>query len=116
MEKALENRSRSIEIANTIRQQLMGLGKIKVWSWGANSWKAISDGLSFKVQGFKFRGIVTITLMGNDTYTIRLIKRNKLVEEFTNVYFDEMVDLIDYQVEFTDEDYEKDVNSALYKF
>lgn len=114
METTLENRS--IEIANTIRKQLMGLGKIKVWSWGANSWKAISNGLSFKVQGFKFKGIVNITLKGNDTYTIQLIKRNKLVEEFTNIHYDEMVDLIDYQVEYTGENYEKDVNSAVYKF
>lgn len=114
METALK--SRSIEIANTIRQQLLELGKIKVWSWGANSWKAIPNGLSFKVQGFKFLGDVSITLMSNDTYTIRLIKHQKIVKEFTNIYFDEMVDLIDGEVEYTGDNYENDVNQAVYKF
>lgn len=114
METALK--SQSIEIANTIRQQLLGLGKIKVWSWGANSWKVIPNGLSFKVQGFKFLGNVSITLMSNDTYTIQLIKQQKIVKEFTNIYFDEMVDLIDGEVEYTGDNYENDVNQAVYKF
>lgn len=114
MDTALKNRS--IEIANIIRQQLFGLGRIKVWSWGANSWKAIPNGLSFKVQGFKFNGVVTITLMGNDTYTIRLVKSQKVVKEFTDIYFDEMVDLIDREVEHTGENYDNDVNQAIYKF
>ena len=112
----IELKNRSIEIANTIRQQLLGLGQIKVWSWGANSWKAISNRLYFKVQGFKFKGVITINLMGNDTYTIRFIKGQKIVKEFTDIYFDEMVDLIDNQVEYTGDNYESDVNNAVYKF
>ena len=107
-------KSRSIEIANTIRQQLLTLGKIKVWSWGANTWKAINNGLILKVQGFKFKGEVAIILMPNDTYTIRLINRRQVVKEFTNIYFDMMVDLIDKQVEYTGENYESYVNNAIY--
>lgn len=90
--------------------------KLRSGLGGANSWKAIPNGLSFKVQGFKFLGDVSITLMSNDTYTIRLIKHQKIVKEFTNIYFDEMVDLIDGEVEYTGDNYENDVNQAVYKF
>lgn len=109
-------REQSLAIAKTIQQQLMaGNGKIKVWSWGANSWTVIPNGISFKVQGFKFKGITSIVLMPNDTYTIQFIKNKKIVAEYSNVYFDEMTTLIDEKVEYTGPNYEKDVNNAIYK-
>lgn len=104
----------SIEIAETIRRQLLGTGLIKVWSWGANTFRAIQNGLTFKVQGFKFKGNIEIILMPSDTYTIRLLKDKEIQQEFENVHFDEMVDLIDVQVELTD-NYEDDVNNAVYE-
>ena len=105
---------KSVAIAKTIQQQLLGTGKIKVWSWGANSWAAINNGLQFKVQGFIFRGVVRITLHPSDTYTIQLIKNKKVQQEFNGVHFDEMVDLIDINVEYTGDNYEKDVDNAVY--
>lgn len=106
----------SIQIANTIRQQLLTLGRTKVWSWGANSWMAVDRGLSFKVQGFLFHGQVVITLGGNDLYTIQLIKSKKVVKEYTSVFFEDMVDLIDTSVEYTGENYASDVDKAVYSF
>ena len=108
--------NQSIEIAKTIQQQLMGMGKMKVWSWGANSWASIPEGLAFKVQGFKFKGVVKIVLTPSDTYTIEFIKAKKVQKEMTDVYFDEMVDLIDGYVEYTGANYESDVKNAVYKF
>ena len=98
-------REKSLEIAKTIQQQLLATGKIKVWSWGANCWTVIPNGIQFKVQGFKFKGIVSITLQPNDTYKIELIKNKKVIQEFTDVYFDEMVNLIDEKVEYTGPNY-----------
>ncbi len=92
--------NQSLEIAKTIQSQLMGLGKIKVWSWGANSWTAIQNGLAFKVQGFKFKGIVKIVLMPSDTYTIQFIKGKSIEKEYSDIFFDEMVDTIDNYVEY----------------
>jgi hypothetical protein len=105
--------NQSIEIAKTIQSQLMSQ-KMKVWSWGSNSWTAIPDGLAFKVQGFKFKGVVKIVLMPSDTYTIEFIKANKTVKEMTEIFFDEMVDIIDNFVEFTGDNYEADVKNAKY--
>ncbi len=63
-----------LRIANTIRQQLYALGKIKVMSWGANSWIGGDNFLMFKVQGFKFKGLVKITLNPMDYYEIEFMK------------------------------------------
>ncbi len=91
-----------------------GNRKIKVWSWGANSWTVILNGIQFKVQGFKFKGIVSITLQPNDTYKVELIKNKKVIAEYTGVYFDKMTTLIDEKVEYTGINYENDVNNAVY--
>ena len=104
---------RQKEIAKTIQEQLFAFGRVKVFSWGANSWTAIKDGLVFKVQGFKFKGTIKIVLVPNDTYTIQLIKDDKIEQEFTDVYFDQMTDLIDSHVEFTGKNYNDDVNDYL---
>ena len=104
-----------MEIAKTIQQQLLGLGKIKVWSWGANSWTAIKNGLAFKVQGFKFKGVVQITLNSMDLYDIEFIKAGKVKHTANGIYFDQMVDIIDNFVEYTGADYDKRVMEAKYK-
>ena len=44
-----------------------------MWSWGFNSPKAIANGLSFKVQGFKFKGTVEVVYNeGTDLFDISL--------------------------------------------
>ena len=112
----------SMEIANTIRQQLLGLGAIKVMSWGAHAWKGGKDFLHFKVQGLKFKGYVKITLdMGRDTYIIEFFKKaditTKPVKRVEMVYFDNMVDIIDRFVEYTGDDasYKKALNEDAQK-
>jgi len=109
-----------LQIANTIKEQLMGMGAIKVMSWGANAWQGGKDFLTFKVQGFKFKGMVKITLHPCDYYIIEFFKpkstdSTQAVKKVDNVYFDEMVDIIDNYVEFTGENYEKDVTESLKK-
>ena len=80
----------SLEVANTIKSQLTygGMNKIRVMSWGANKFQyGIDEGenfgfLIFKVQGFKFKGEVKISLSYNDTYKVEFIKikRKKDIE------------------------------------
>jgi len=97
----------SLEIANTIKQQLIGLGRIKVMSWGAHAWTGTKDALLFKVQGHHFKGIVKITLTPMDVYQIEFFKGSnkaaqlgEAIKTFDDVYFDDMVDIIDKYVEY----------------
>lgn len=90
-------------ILSILRSQLMIM-----WSWGFNSPTRLPDnrGLAFKVQGFKYKGWVEVIYEeGLDTFTVILKKTGKKVED---VYFDELVNVIDALVERTD-DYEKRV-------
>lgn len=74
-----------------------------VWSWGFNSPKTITNGLSFKVQGFKFKGTVEVVYNeGSDLFDISLIKGGKTFEAVEGVYIDQLVSVIDNHVEKVD--------------
>ena len=80
-----------------------------VWSWGFHNPVAIENGLRFKVQGFKFRGVVSIVYNeGSDLFDVSFIKANKVVNTIEGVFFDMLVDTIDDYVERTP-DYEQRV-------
>lgn len=80
-----------------------------VWSWGFHQPVAIENGLQFKVQGFKFRGIVEVVYNeGRDLFDVRFLKANKVVNTIEGVFFDMLVDVIDDYVEKTT-DYDKRV-------
>lgn len=80
-----------------------------VWSWGFHQPVAIENGLQFRVQGFKFRGVVSIVYNeGSDLFDLSFIKRNKVVKTVEGVFFDSLVELIDDYVEKT-ADYEQRV-------
>lgn len=71
-----------------------------VLSWGFNSPIAITDGLRFKVQGFKFTGTVEVIYNeGMDLFEVHL--SDGRVE--TDVYADCLVYVIDGMVERTDD-------------
>lgn len=68
-------------------------------SWGFNSPIAITNGLRFKVQGFKFTGVVEVVYNeGMDLFEVHL--SDGRVE--ADVYADCLVDVIDGLVERTD--------------
>lgn len=94
-------------ILSILRMELM-----VVFSWGFHRPTALpnDEGLAFKVDGFKHRGWVfvkynegkdlfDIELRGNDMTIIRVIE---------DVYFDQLVTVIDNAVEHT-ENYEEQV-------
>ena len=86
-------------------QYIMSIFKAKlmvVWSWGVNSPMVMPNGLRFKVQGFKFRGVVEVVYNeGKDLFEVSFIKRGKVVEVVDDIYFDMLVDVIDTKVEKT---------------
>lgn len=86
-------------------QYIMSIFKAKlmvVWSWGVNSPMAMPNGLRFKVQGFKFRGVVEVVYNeGKDLFEVSFIKHGKVVEVVDDIYFDILVDVIDTKVEKT---------------
>lgn len=91
-------------IMSILRTQLM-----VVWSWGFNSPIAVKNGLRFKVQGYKFRGVVEVVYNeGKDLFDVSFIKANKVIKSVEDVYFDMLVDVIDNYVEKTS-DYKKRV-------
>ena len=70
-----------------------------VLSWGFNSPNAITNGLRFKVQGFKFTGSVEVIYNeGMDLFEVHL--SDGRVE--ADVYADCLVNVIDGLVERTD--------------
>lgn len=71
-----------------------------VFSWGFNNPIAIKNGLRFKVQGFKFKGVVEVEYNeGSDLFDVRLIRNGEVLEIVEGVYLDSLVDVIDYRVE-----------------
>ena len=68
--------------------------------WGFNSPNAITNGLRFQVQGFKFTGTVEVIYNeGMDLFEVHL--SDGCVE--ADVYADCLVDVIDGMVEHTDD-------------
>lgn len=73
-----------------------------VYSWGFHNPMALENALRFKVNGFKFRGVVEVAYHeGSDLFDISFIKTNKVVNKIDGVYFDMLVETIDDYVEKT---------------
>ena len=84
-------------IMQILKTQLM-----VVWSWGFHNARAIDNGLRFNVQGYKFCGVVEVVYNeGQDLFDVSFIKGGKVVKTIGGVYFDMLVDTIDYHVEKT---------------
>lgn len=87
----------------------MGKNKVIIWSWGFHQPVALENGIRFKVNGFKFKGIVSIVYNeGRDLFDVSFIKRNRVVNTIDGVYFDMLVETIDDFVEKTS-DYDQRV-------
>ncbi|MBO5894099.1 MAG: hypothetical protein J6Q31_07550 [Alistipes sp.] len=87
-------------ILQILRRRLM-----VVFSWGFHRPTALPDnrGLVFKVDGFKYKGMVKVIYnVGADLFEIHLDDGS--IEE--DVYADQLVDIIDSMVERCD-DYDK---------
>ena len=94
-------------ILSILRTQLM-----VVFSWGFHRPTALPDdgGLAFKVDGFKHRGWVFVKYNeGKDLFDIELHDNSlTVVRSIEDVYFDQLIAVIDNAVEHT-ENYEEQV-------
>ena len=95
--------TRIMEIAQTILEQIKYADRSALMAWGANSFCAISEttefegGVSFKVNGLKFKGWVKIGLTYKDDYSIIFINKKREVTKITEgVYYDMLVEVIDW--------------------
>lgn len=85
-----------------------------IMSWGLHNKRAITDGVRFDVQGFKFTGEVKVI------YDIPLTRFNKELtfkvvigeKVYTNIWADELIDFIDERVEKVD-NYEEAVKASM---
>ena len=89
-----------MEMANYIISILRSRAGI-VMSWGFHNAAALQNGLAFRVQGFLFTGVVKVLYdEGSDAFNVRCEKKDgSLVKERQDVYFDELVNVIDRLVE-----------------
>ena len=93
--------------------QILDTQPIIVFSWGFNTPRFITNGLRFKVQGFKFSGTIEIVYNeGTDLFDVKLIKDSNVVELVEGVYIDSLVNVIDCRVEKVDE-YKQRVEKSL---
>lgn len=94
-------------ILSILRTKLM-----VVFSWGFHRPTALPDdgGLAFKVDGFKHRGWVFVKYNeGKDLFDIELRDKSlNVVRSIEDVYFDQLIAVIDNAVEHT-ENYEEQV-------
>lgn len=81
--------------------QILKANQIWLWSWAARNFSQWNNkALWFTVSGHLHKGIVLITLAWNDTYTVTLLTTKWTVKkEITDVYFDELAQTIDINVE-----------------
>lgn len=106
-------------VAKTIQKQLFAsVNRDVVFSWGSRSWTAREfEGmatLSFRVSGFKHRGVVNISYnRGDDLYVITIAQLNgKIKKRIEGVYCDQLGEIIDRLVEkgdMSDEEYRKKI-------
>ncbi len=93
-----------LEVANTIREQLMTLTPFNtILSWGVSKFSATvykdMPALTFKVNGRLHRGTIIIALNGVDYYEVFLQSGKETTLINGEVCFDELGDVIDEHIE-----------------
>lgn len=97
-----------MEMANYI-YSILKANRVVMWSWGFHQPMAMAndEGLIFRVNGFKHTGKVKVVYhAGKDLFVVVLLDRlNNETKRIEEVYFDQLVEVIDELVERTN-DYE----------
>lgn len=98
----MENLKNSNEIARIILNQLKGIDKMALMSWGSKKFQVVENGLRFQVNTPKIsNGWVEIILnKSEDLYNINIYNnRLKKLSESKGVFFDELIYKIDSNIE-----------------
>ncbi len=101
--------TRTMEIANTIKHQIVAQSPMALMSYAAQKFVALNEtdkrhgGLQFGTSGYKHKGLVVINLMFNDTYSVETVKIRKgevkVCDSYDNVYADQLIEVLDHMVE-----------------
>ncbi|MCX6183235.1 MAG: hypothetical protein NT150_15085 [Bacteroidetes bacterium] len=89
-------------VAQTILDQIQYTDCCALKAWGASEFysvpasKEYQGGLQFTVDGVEFKGTVKIELRWIDDYVVSFIKSGKIRHQVKSVYYDMLVDVIDY--------------------
>lgn len=72
-----------------------------MWSWGCCRFIALEEGLMWHVQGYLLNGWVKVIYNeGTDAFDVFFLNnQKKLIKKVEEVYLDNLVDVIDYNVE-----------------
>lgn len=72
-----------------------------MWSWGCRTFVALNEGLMWHVQGYLLNGWVKVLYNeGTDAFDVYFLNnRKELVKKVEEVYLNNLVDVIDYNVE-----------------
>jgi hypothetical protein len=92
----------------------LSVQKMIVFSWGFHKPVALINGLQFCVNGFIHKGIVQVIYNeGIDLFEVNTLKNGNVIKSKADVYFDELVEVIDSMVEKneSDENYMKRVSN-----
>jgi hypothetical protein len=108
----MSNKINTSELSKSMRQQdvnetlrLLRTGGLKFFSWGGQAWMNLYNKfLRFKVNGHHHKGHVYISVNGSDLYNIYLTSTRGTVKEvIEDIYFEDLVDVIDNKIERVDE-------------
>lgn len=85
-------------------QYILEILKTKInilFSWGCRRFTAFQDCLIFHVQGYLLNGWVKVVYnLGTDAFDVYFLNNKKeLVKKVEEVYLDNLVDVIDFNVE-----------------
>ena len=80
---------------------LLNSGKMVYWSWGVSkAYNVDNKALVLKVNGHHHKGYVVITLDYDDTYCVDIVStRGNVKTTFTDIYFEDLVNVIDNRIE-----------------
>ena len=75
--------------------------RMTYWSWGVSKLlNMFNKGLCLKVSGNHHKGWVIITLSYLDTYSVYIVSnKGEVKDEYHEVYFDQLTELIDDRIE-----------------
>tara|TARA_R100001244_G_scaffold122613_1_gene92257 strand:- start:349 stop:666 length:318 start_codon:yes stop_codon:yes gene_type:complete len=80
---------------------LLKMNRQYLMCWAARDFVNMLDkALRFKVSGYLHKGLVYVTLNGGDLYDVHLVSTHgNLKETKTDIYFDDLSEMIDKMVE-----------------
>ncbi len=90
---------REFDLRETL--QVFNRNQPMYWSWGVSKKINLSNkGLLLKVSGNHHKGWVLIRLSWDDTYSVFIVSnKGEVLNEYHNVYWDMLADVIDDRVE-----------------